>query len=346
MRGARSRNMMGEMRFHRLAYAAICGALAAAIACSKGGTEHLSDLSGFDAVDAGDAGDGVILGPDNQPVPTGPAGTGLATGLPCDVQAVVENRCKSCHEGTTAGAPRLLDYADFKQPSKADPTKTMASMSLIRMQNGQMPPAPAEPANDDEIQIFSDWVTGGTQKGGLCTDPPPDGGTDAGNIGDASPDAAPSCTSGIMWTMGNTGSPDMHPGAACNACHSATKGPNLTFAGTVYRGGLHDVDDCDGTGTPAPITVVITDKNGMTANLTVNDAGNFQLEAPKRDGGARRGFGGGGGGGPPGFRAPFHAKVVSGTTQHAMVGSVTSGDCNSCHTSPGLYGAPGRILTP
>ena len=161
-----------------------------------------------------------------------------------------------------------------------------------------MPPAPAEPPNDDEIQIFQDWVTGGTQKGGLCTDPPPDGGTDAGNIGDAGPDAAPGCTSGIMWTMGNTGSPDMHPGAACNACHSATKGPNLTFAGTVYRGGLHDVDDCDGTGTPPPLTVVVTDKNGLTATLTVNDAGNFQLEAPKRDGGARQGFGGGPGRGP------------------------------------------------
>ena len=42
----------------------------------KGGTEHLSDLSGFDAVDADDAGDNVILGPDNKPAPTGPAGNG------------------------------------------------------------------------------------------------------------------------------------------------------------------------------------------------------------------------------------------------------------------------------
>ena len=342
------------MRFHRLAYAAICGALAAAIACGKGGTEQLSDLSG-----ALDAGDGVILGPDNQPAPTGPAGTGLATGLPCDVQAVVENRCKSCHEGLTTGAPRLLDYVDFKQPSKADPTKTMAEMSLLRMQKGEMPPAPAEPPNDDEIQIFQDWITGGIQKGGLCTDPPPKGPTDAGNLGDANPDAAPGCTSGMYWTMGNTKSPDMHPGGACNACHSASKGPNLTFAGTVYRGGVHDVDDCDGTGQPAPITVVITDRNGQTATLEVNDAGNFYLQAPSRDGGAGDGgrfggggFGGGGkggngnGNGNGGFRAPFHAKVVAGGVQHLMVGSVTSGDCNACHTSAGINGAPGRILTP
>jgi hypothetical protein len=151
----------------------------------------------------------------------------------------------------------------------------------------------------------------------------------------------------------------MHPGEACNACHSASKGPNLTFAGTVYRAGVHDVNDCDGTGPPPPLTVVITDKNGLTAILSVNDAGNFELEAPKSDGGAdggdagRNGGGGGGGGGPGGghrppggFRAPFHAKVVQGTTEHKMVGSVTSGDCNACHTAPGINGAPGRILAP
>ena len=324
------------MRFRLLAYGAICGAVAAAVACGSGATEHLSDPNGVDAQDAG-VGD-PVLGPDNQPAPTGPAGSGLVTGLPCDVQAVVENRCESCHDGMMANVPRLLDYADFKQPSKIDPTKTMAEMALIRMKAGQMPPAPAEPPNADEIQIFQDWITGGIQKGGLCTDPPPDGGTDAGvvNIVDASTDGAPPCASGIMWTMGNTGSPNMHPGEACNACHSATKGPNLTFAGTVYGGGAHDIDDCDGTGQPSPLTVVITDKIGQTATLNVNDAGNFYLEAPK----------GKGGGGGPFYRAPFHAKVVSGAKQHAMVGSVTSGDCNSCHTVMGKNGAPGRILAP
>ena len=325
------------MRFRLLAYAAIAGAVAAAVACGSGATEHLSDPSGLDADG------GPVLGPDNQPAPTGAAGTGLVTGLPCDVQAVVENRCASCHDGMMAAAPRLLDYDDFKLPSTIDPTKTRAELSLIRMKAGQMPPAPAEPPNDDEIQIFQDWITGGTKKGGLCTDPPPAGTTDAGvvNIPDGGADGAPPCASGIMWTMGNTGSPNMHPGEACNFCHSATRGPNLTFAGTVYGGGAHDVDDCDGTNQPAPLTVVITDKNGQTATLEVNDAGNFYLEAPRRKGG-------GGGGGDAGviFRAPFHAKVVSGAKQHAMVGSVTSGDCNSCHTMAGKNGAPGRILAP
>ncbi|MDB4937380.1 MAG: hypothetical protein JWP87_4352 [Labilithrix sp.] len=320
-----------------LVFAAAGGALAAAIACGKGGIEQVGEID----LDGGAPDDSVILGPDNKPAPTGPAGSGLATGLPCDVQAVVENRCKTCHEGN-AGAPRLLDYADFMAPSKADPTKNMALMSLVRLKSttSPMPPPPAALPNADEIGAFEEWVAAGTPKGGLCTDPPPDGGVDAGDIGDAGPDATPGCASGAKWTQGNQKSPLMHPGVACNACHGKLGGPNLAFAGTVYRGGLHDVDDCNGTGPPPPVTVVITDKMGKTVNAKVNEAGNFYVEAEQ--GGPAKGPGGGGGG----FKAPFRAKIVDGTKVRAMTGSVTSGDCNSCHTPAGKNGAPGRILAP
>ena len=37
---------------------------------------------------------------------------------------------------------------------------------------------------------------------------------------------------------------------------------------------------------------------------------------------------------------------VDGTKTRAMIGKVTSGDCNSCHSTAGLNGAPGRILVP
>ena len=45
------------------------------------------------------------------------------------------------------------------------------------------------------------------------------------------------------------------------------------------------------------------------------------------------------------------ALVVMGTHgrgfwSRAMLGSVTSGDCNSCHTQDGRNGAPGRVLAP
>jgi cytochrome c5 len=321
--------------------AALGGAVAAAIACGSGGIERLSDMD----FDAGAPNDSVILGPDNQPAPTGPAGSGLATGLPCDVQALVENRCKTCHDGTTANAPRLLDYADFKAASKADPTKTMAQIALVRLKSttSPMPPPPATPPNAGEIQTFEEWVNAGTPKGGLCTDPPPDGGVDAGDLGDAGPDASPGCASNTRWTNGNQKSPLMHPGGACNACHGKSGGPNLSFAGTVYRGGLHDVDDCNGTGPPPPVTVVISDKMGRVVNLTVNAAGNFYIEADNGGGGQQNNnnnnFN-------RGFKAPFRAKIVEGTKVRTMAGSVTSGDCNSCHTTAGKNGAPGRILAP
>src|SRR3954468_2592609 len=101
-----------------LLFVSIAGGIAAGIACSSGGSEALSE----DGTDGGDTDSSIILGPDNKPVPSGPAGSGLATGLPCDVQAVIENRCIACHDGNTAGAPKMLDYLDLLKPSKADAT--------------------------------------------------------------------------------------------------------------------------------------------------------------------------------------------------------------------------------
>jgi hypothetical protein len=135
----------------------------------------------------------------------------------------------------------------------------------------------------------------------------------------------------------------MHPGVKCNRCHSQTQGPNLQFAGTVYRG-AHDIDDCNGAGPPPPLSVVITDKNDKTVTLTVNAAGNFQLVKPPGQGNGNRGNGNGNGNSA--FAPPFRAKVTDGTKTRVMNGSVTSGDCNSCHTAAGANSAPGRILAP
>lgn len=315
---------------HLVLIAGIASGIAAAVACSSGGTEALSD----DGADGGED-SSVILGPDNKPVASGPAGSGLATGLPCDVQAVIENRCIACHDGKTAGAPKMLDYADLLQPSKADPAKSLAALSVERMKNAAspMPPAPALPPDADEIQTFEDWVKGGTAKNPMsCTEAPPttDGGVDGGSLGDAGADAAPGCTSGVMWKNGNQKSPLMHPGLACNACHSVMGGPNLSIAGTVYKT-LHDVNDCNGAAPPPTVVVTITDSKGKVVNATVNAAGNF--EVPRQNGAQR-------------LTAPYTARLSDGVKTRVMVGKVTSGDCNSCHTTAGINGAPGRILAP
>ncbi len=322
-----------SLRYAFLFAAAIGGAAVAAVACGSGGIE----LLGVDTFDSG-----VILGPDHRPAPTGPAGSGLASGLPCDVQALIENRCIGCHEGLTPNAPRLLEYADLVAPSKTAPAQSMAQVAVARMKSTTkpMPPKPAAAPAADEIATMEAWVAAGTPKGVLCTDTPPDGGVKPGSPPvDAGADAAPICTSGTLWTLGNQASASMHPGLACNACHQQLGGPNLRFAGTVFRG-PHDRDDCNGAGPPPPLTVEITDAKGVKLAGTVNGAGNFIIQPPP----PRRN--GNGDNGQTRLTAPFRAKVIDGAATRIMQGSVTSGDCNSCHTVAGKNGAPGRILAP
>jgi hypothetical protein len=242
--------------------------------------------------------------------------------------------------------PPLLNYDNLVAKSTVDPSKNMAQESLVRMQSttSPMPPKPAEAPDPTEIQTFSDWVNAGTPiNPKSCTDAPPpatDGGTTGGGTGSdggtpvtdggGTTDAGnpTACTSGTYWKNGNNGDPAMNPGLACNACHQVMGGPNLAFAGTVYTNS-HEPDLCNGKAPPPTLTVIVTDVMGNTQNITVNSAGNFQTRRAS----------------PP-LKAPFHAKVTDGTKTRAMVGSVTSGDCNSCHTQAGKNGAPGRIMAP
>lgn len=271
--------------------------------------------------DAADGDAGVAAGDD---AAVGAAGTGLKTGLPCEVQAILENRCIACHDGTRPESPRLLTYADLVAPSKADLTKSMAQAALGRMRSATspMPPAPAVRPDTAEIEPFETWVILGTPKRNLtCTDTPPPPSTTPPVMGPTG------CTSGMTWTGSDMGSPLMHPGAACNACHQVKGGPNLVIAGTVYPS-LHEPNDCNGSVSPPALTVTITDSKARVLSLPVNAAGNFQIEHTAK------------------LTPPFKATVSNGTKTTAMMGSVTSGDCNSCHTVGGANGAPGRIVAP
>jgi hypothetical protein len=149
---------------------------------------------------------------------------------------------------------------------------------------------------------------------------------------DAGPEfnVPPKCTSNTFWTSGDTGSANMHPGLACRKCHllggSASK-KTFDIGGTLYPT-AHEPDDCNGIGNA---TVVITDANGATHNLSVNGVGNFYNEdlfgiaqIPK----------------------PYKAKVVVGGKERAMITPQTDGDCNNCHTQNGTQSAPGRIIAP
>ncbi|HEU4729065.1 MAG TPA: hypothetical protein VFT22_14270 [Kofleriaceae bacterium] len=232
------------------------------------------------------------------------------SGLPCDVQALLSDRCQGCHGAQLAGgAPvHLMSYDDLVA---TDPTGvTIAQRCLERMKStsAQMPPSPASAATPDEIAMFEAWISAGA---------PPGDCTAGGGFGGPAV-----CTSGNTWTGGNEESPLMHPGRACISCHAGGEGPRFRIAGTVYPTG-HEPDDCFGA---TSATVEITDATGHVTTLPVNSAGNFFTQNA--------------------IAFPIQVAVVANGMRRAMAGSPPNGDCNSCHTRDGANMAPGRIALP
>jgi mono/diheme cytochrome c family protein len=301
-------------------------ATALAFACSNadgtaltGGLGASSSSGGATGLDGGaDDGGGVdeagLTDPD-----ASPAATNGNTGLPCDVQKVFEDSCIACHGGNQS--PRLMSYADLVAPSPQFPGQTVVQRALTRMQSttSPMPPAPAVAPTATEIAAVKAWVTAGTPMGAACN-VSPDGGTSAGPPTNYNTPTV--CTSGVTGTTRNGQS--MDPGRACLACHQVQGGPRFPIGGTVYKT-AHEPNQCNGVS--AGVQVVVTDKNGVVTTLNVNSAGNFS-------------------GGGAGLVPPFSVKLTSGAKTRVMVGAVTAGDCNSCHTETGLNGAPGRIMAP
>jgi hypothetical protein len=181
----------------------------------------------------------------------------------------------------------------------------------------------------------------GSSSSGTLTGGPADAGggdatQDASDEGGSSDplNAAPTCTSGKTWTLGDRGSSLMHPGGACMTCHA--KNPNaplFSIAGTVFPSG-HEPDDCNGAnGATLGLQVVITDAKSKVTTLGVNSVGNFYSFDPSQGG--------------PAIAFPIHAKVVeNGGKERAMTAAQSNGDCNSCHTQNGANSAPGRIAAP
>ncbi len=283
-------------------------------ACSDGTAATPADVDAGDDNDQPEAinsGDGV--------------GTGSATGLPCDVQQLLENRCIGCH--LVAIPPPLTEYDEVVAPAPSDPSKTMAQKAVERMKSttAPMPPKPAVPPTASEIATFEAWVNAGAPKNpNVCTPKPA---SDAG-IADSGPSTNYNtplvCTSKQTWKNSDKASATMRPGGTCITCHTMRGGPAFTIAGTVYPS-AHEPTNCFGSNV-AGMKVVITDKNGVTKELAVNTVGNFYSAEP--------------------VAAPFQVKIVNGTRQRAMAGLATAGDCNTCHTATGGNGAPGRIMAP
>jgi mono/diheme cytochrome c family protein len=252
---------------------------------------------------------------------TGGSDTPVAHGgLPCDVEAVFSDHCQTCHGATpSSGAPMsLVSYGDLVAKNPAGTMVVERALARMRSASSQMPPLPAPAVTAAEIADVQAWLDAGTPSGDCVAAPGPF-------------DGPLVCTSGRMWTAGNSESPLMHPGNACIACH-ATAGdddatrrhgaPQFTIGGTVYPTG-HEPNDCNGA---ASATVEVTDANNTIISLPTNAAGNFFTTQA--------------------LAQPIHVAVVAGGKRRAMAMSPPVGDCNSCHTPTGASGAPGRIALP
>jgi hypothetical protein len=238
-----------------------------------------------------------------------------SSGLPCDVEQYLAANCQSCHGyNLSGGAPSsLVTYADLTGKDKNDLTKTTAQECVLRMQSAGSPMPPGQHPSATDVAILQNWINAGYPMGNCGA---PDGGAGGGLA-----NGPTVCTSGTTWN-GQDGT-SMRPGEACNACHSTRGVRTFAIAGTVYAT-AHEPNDCNGTN--AAPQVVITDKNGVVTKISVDSVGNFAWSGS--------------------LATPYTASVVYGGKTRAMASKQTNGDCNSCHTTAGTSGAPGRVALP
>jgi hypothetical protein len=265
-----------------------------------------------------------------------------ATGLPCDVDAVLKAKCQKCHGPTSKLVP-LVTYEDLVAATDDDPTKSVAVRSLEMMKINAMPPAKAKnPATAADLAAFESWIGKGLPAG-TCAKTVPDAGVSTGTGGGtgtggttpadggvtgAQADAGPAmvCTSGLTWPTTAAPGSRMNPGKSCIGCHTQFGPPLLQVGGTVYPS-LHELDTCYGVQVPA--FVVIKDANNRTVTLSTGATGNFTLSTKVAA-----------------LKYPISVKVVRNGKEKVMVGSPPHGDCNACHSAAGDKGAAGRILAP
>jgi predicted CxxxxCH...CXXCH cytochrome family protein len=99
------------------------------------------------------------LGGPSKAVPPVPKGAGFT----CEVKTLLTTKCQVCHSNPPAGGALvpLMTVADMLQWSTVDKNKSVAQVSLERMQQIQTPMPPSNfnnPATDAEIQAFDAWI--------------------------------------------------------------------------------------------------------------------------------------------------------------------------------------------
>jgi hypothetical protein len=113
----------------------------------------------------------------------GSAGAGTAaSGLPCEVAAIVQAKCHTCHGATPFyGAPMpLVTYADTQAPAVSNPSRKVWQLMQGRVHGTPMPMPPVDqPAlTSSELSTLDSWFAAGAPAGsGACNATGGSGGT-------------------------------------------------------------------------------------------------------------------------------------------------------------------------
>jgi hypothetical protein len=110
----------------------------------------------------------------------GDAGTTTApgaTGLPCDVDAVLATSCRSCHSDPPKfGAPMpLVTYADLAAPAKSNGAKKVYELVGARIHDdaAPMPQAPNARLDAAATSTIDSWIANGAPSGSAACDNKP-----------------------------------------------------------------------------------------------------------------------------------------------------------------------------
>jgi hypothetical protein len=135
-------------------------------------------------------------------------GDGVTGPLPCDVSAVVQSKCGTCHGPTlNYTAPmHLQSAADFHAASHSNPSLTVAQQVSTRIHSmtSPMPPITMPALTASELATMDAWLNGGAQpgNGASCTQTTGGVGGDVaqggtGGVGGGQPEAGSSADAGM-----------------------------------------------------------------------------------------------------------------------------------------------------
>lgn len=131
---------------------------------ARGGDDERSETNPNEVVTGKDAGDGKIE---------------TATGLPCDVDAVLKTRCQTCHasEPKYGASTALVTWDDLQKPGPGgSANKKVYELVKERIHDDArpMPPSPQPRLDANELAAVDGWIAGGAKSSpARCTSEAP-----------------------------------------------------------------------------------------------------------------------------------------------------------------------------